>query len=222
MHRLAEYTKDGSIMGLITRDGPLYTSTPIHQALVRYLVQALPALATAVTITSSASADRSTLGLGFGMGFRKKRRPPTNAQAEERQSSWTSWVTTLVSGGTTKEEVTGKVEGGSTSRWPSFGLGSLGMGTMFGSSAEGVNGNAPPPPPGSAESGKKDRVDTASIASGHVVEQTEVVLPDLKAAVDADAEIELVWEKKDIWLEQNSGSRLYEKRRLMWIIVRLQ
>jgi hypothetical protein len=205
-------------MGLATRDGPLYTSSPIHQALVRYLVQALPALAPVVTITSSASADRSTLGLGFGMGFRKKPKLPSSAQEEDRQSSWTSWVPTLGSGGTTKQEVSKEAGAGSTSRWPSFGLSSLGMGTMFGNSTEGNNRDTAPP--GSAESGKTE-VDTASIASGHMVEQTEVVLPDLQAAVDADAEIELVWEKKDIWLEQNSGSKVYEKRRLTWIIVRL-
>jgi hypothetical protein len=114
---------------------------------------------------------------------------------------------------TTKE---GAVKEPGTSRWPSLGLSSLGMGTMFGTDA------APKPdlPPGrNVEVPARTEADQRSIASSHHVEQSEVVLTDLEAAVDSDEGIELVWEKKDIWLEETGGG--YEKRRLSWIVVRL-
>jgi hypothetical protein len=99
-------------------------------------------------------------------------------------------------------------------RWPSFGLSSLGMGTVFGSNSASTHS----PGPGGVEGPTKADAETRSIASSHLVEQSDVVLHDLEEAVDADVEIELVWEKKDIWLESPAGE--YEKRRLSWIIVR--
>jgi hypothetical protein len=64
-------------------------------------------------------------------------------------------------------------------------------------------------------------MDTASIlsTSSRHVEQSEVMLPDLQAAVDPNADVELVWDKKDIRLETLDPSGDYEKRRLSWIIV---
>jgi hypothetical protein len=144
------------------------------------------------------------------LGLRKKpKAPASTAQEEDRQSSWTSWVPTMSTTGAKEDTV--KDEG--ASRWPSFGLSSLGMGTMFGSDtkqdqAPARNVEIPV---------KNDDVETRSIASSHLVEQSEVVLTDLEAAVNTDAEIELVWEKKDIWLEGIDGAHV--KRRLSWIIV---
>jgi len=100
----------------------------------------------------------------------------------------------------------------STSRWPSFGLSSLGMGTMFGSDTKQDT-----PSVRNVEIPIKTDEETRSIASSHRVEQSEVVLTDLEAAVNAETEVELVWEKKDIWLEGADGDQ--EKRRLSWIIV---
>lgn len=114
--------------------------------------------------------------------------------------------------GTTKE--TSKESSGS--RWPSFGLSSMGMATMFGGSS---TPGSEPISAGTVEASTKTAEETASIASSHLVEQSEVVLTDLEAAVDTN-EIELVWDKKDIWLLGHDGE--YEKRRLTWIIVRLQ
>jgi len=158
------------------------------------------------------------------MGFRKKPRPPTSIQVEERQSSWTSWVPTLGLGAGVKDEGVTTTEGSTSSRWPSFGLGSLGMGTVFGGTGQTPEDKTQSEGgesamPALAGGVKKRETETASIASSHMVEQSEVVLPDLQAAVDADAEIELVWDKKDIWLESASGEGIYEKRRLTWIIV---
>jgi len=201
--------KEGTIAGLITRDGPLHTSQPIPDPMIRYLINALPLPPPVVTISTPISADRSSLGLGFGLGLRKKpKSPASNAQEEPRQSSWTSWVPTM-SGSATKEDT---VKEESTSRWPSFGLSSLGMGTMFGSDTKQDQ-----VPVRNVEIPVKTDDDTRSIASSHLVEQSEVVLTDLEAAVNPDAEIELVWEKKDIWPEGTDGDHV--KRRLSWIVV---
>jgi hypothetical protein len=63
--------------------------------------------------------------------------------------------------------------------------------------------------------------ETASVkttTTHHHVEQSEVVMPDLAAAVEGDAEVELSWDKKDIWLQvEDAGG--YEKRRVSWIVV---
>jgi hypothetical protein len=150
------------------------------------------------------------LGLGFGLGLRKKPKPPAStAQEEERQSSWTSWVPTMSSTGAKEDTVKGE----GASRWPSFGLSSLGMGTMFGSDTPKQDQT----PVRNVEVPVKADEETRSIASSHLVEQSEVVLTDLAAAVNPEAEIELVWEKKDIWLEGADGDHV--KRRLSWIIV---
>jgi hypothetical protein len=114
-----------------------------------------------------------------------------------------------MSGSATKED-TIKDEG--TSRWPSFGLSSLGMGTMFGSDTKQDEVSVR-----NVEIPIKTDEETRSIASSHLVEQSEVVVTDLEAAVNTDAEIELVWEKKDIWLEGADGDHV--KRKLSWIIV---
>jgi hypothetical protein len=202
--------KDRTRIGLITRDGPIHTSQPIPDSMIRYLINALPLPPPVATIRTPISADRSSLGLGFGLGLRKKPKPPASTvQEEERQSSWTSWVPTM-SGSATKED-TVKEEG--TSRWPSFGLSSLGMGTMFGNDTPKQD----QAPVRNVEIPVKADDETRSIASSHLVEQSEVVLTDLEAAVNTDAEIELVWEKKDIWLEGADGDNV--KRRLSWIIV---
>jgi hypothetical protein len=207
---LEHESKEGTIVGLITRDGPLHTSTPIQDSLIRYLINALPLPPPVVTISTPISADRSSLGLGFGLGLRKKpKAPASSAQDEERQSSWTSWVPTM-SGSATREE-TVKEQG--TSRWPSFGLSSLGMGTMFGNDTPKQDQD----PVRNVEIPIRADEETRSIASSHLVEQSEVVLTDLEAAVNPDAEIELVWEKKDIWLEEAGGDHV--KRRLSWIVV---
>jgi hypothetical protein len=105
------------------------------------------------------------------------------------------------------------VKGEGASRWPSFGLSSLGMGTMFGSDTPKQDQT----PVRNVEVPVKADEETRSIASSHLVEQSEVVLTDLAAAVNPEAEIELVWEKKDIWLEGADGDHV--KRRLSWIIV---
>jgi hypothetical protein len=202
--------REGTMAGVITRDGPIHTSTPIPDSLIRYLINALPLPPPVVTISTPISADRSSLGLGFGLGLRKKPKPPAStARDEERQSSWTSWVPSM-SGSATKEE-TVKEQG--TSRWPSFGLSSLGMGTMFGNDSPKQDQD----PVRNVEMPVKMDEETRSIASSHLVEQSEVVLTDLEAAVNPDAEIELVWEKKDIWLEGTDGDHV--KRRLSWIVV---
>jgi len=177
--------------------------------MTRYLINALPLPPPVVTIGTPVSADRSSLGLGFGLGLRKKPKATASiAQDGDRQSSWTSWVPTMSSSGTKEDTVNEE----STSRWPSFGLSSLGMGTMFGSDTKQDT-----PPVRNVEIPIKTDEETRSIASSHQVEQSEVVLTDLEAAVDANAEIELVWEKKDIWLEGTDGEHV--KRRLSWIIV---
>lgn len=111
-------------------------------------------------------------------------------------------------GSSTVKDETVKESG---TRWPSFGLGSLGIGTMFGSDTPKDQA-----PVRNVEIPVRDD-ETRSIASSHLVEQSEVVLTDLEAAVDGTAEIELVWDKKDIWLEEGGGE--YRKRRLSWIIV---
>jgi len=201
--------KEGTIAGLITRDWPVHTSQPIPDSMARYLINALPLPPPVVTISTPISADRSSLGLGFGLGLRKKpKAPASTAQEEQRQSSWTSWVPTMSSTGA--EEDTVKDEG--TSRWPSFGLSSLWMGTMFGSDTKQDQVSVR-----NVEIPVKADEETRSIASSHLVEQSEVVLTDLEAAVNTDAELELVWEKKDIWLEGADGDHV--KRRLSWIIV---
>ena len=203
------HVRDGSMIGLVTREGPVYTTAPVPDSLNRYLINALPLPPPNVTIASP-TPDRSSLGLGFGLGMRKKPRPPIEDVSGERQSSWTSWVPGMP--GTAKE--TTKESSGS--RWPSFGLSSMGMATMFGGSS---TPGSEPISAGTAEASTKTAEETASIASSHLVEQSEVVLTDLEAAVDTN-EIELVWDKKDIWLLGHDGE--YEKRRLTWIIVRLQ
>jgi hypothetical protein len=202
-------SKEGTVAGLINQDGPIHNSQPIPDPMIRYLINALPLPPPVVTISTPISTDRSSLGLGFGLGLRKKPKPPAStAQEEDRQSSWTSWVPTM-SGSATKED---SVKDEGTSRWPSFGLNSLGMGTMFGSDTKQDQA-----PVRNVEIPVKADDDTRSIASSHLVEQSEVVLTDLEAAVNTDAEIELVWEKKDIWLEGVDGDHV--KRRLSWIIV---
>jgi hypothetical protein len=221
--------------GLITRNGPIHLSSPIPPPLVRYLTNALPNPPPTVRTATPVVADRSSLGLGFGLGLRRK--PAGGKADEERQSSWTSWVPGIGIGAsgsstpTTRTREADEKKSGA-SRWPRFGLGSLGVGTVFGAGkeAEPVQG----PSDQSASSGQPVTVaegsssittkgGTISTAPGHLiqhhVEQTKVDMPDLKAAVDAEAEIELMWEKKDIWLPLERADETYEKRRVSWIIV---
>jgi hypothetical protein len=223
--------------GLITRSGPIHLSSTIPRPLVRYLINALPTPPPTVRTATPVSADRSSLGLGFGLGLRRK--PAGGKADEERQSSWTSWVPGIgigASGSSTPTVRPGAREAdekkSGASRWPSFGLGALGVGTVFGAGkeAEPVQG----PSDQSASSGQfvtgtegfssiTTKDGTGSTAPAHVnqhhVEQTKVDMPDLQAAVDAEAEIELMWEKKDIWLPIKRIGETYEKRRVSWIIV---
>jgi hypothetical protein len=215
---LHEQLDDGAVTGLMSRDGPIYTSASVDDSLIRYLVNTLPPPPSVENAPLPTSTDRSSLGLGFGLGLRRKPKPASGGvapiQNDERQSSWTSWVPGIGIGSgsaTVKEEAGGEEEKSTTTRWPSFGLSSLGMGTMFGTGTgseqkQQVGDRATLP-------------ETASIASSHQVEQSEVVLNDLEAAVEADVEVELLWDKKDIWLDSGNDGKEFTKRRLMWIIV---
>lgn len=50
-----------------------------------------------------------------------------------------------------------------------------------------------------------------------MVIQTDVILPDLEAA-QAEPDLELVWDSRNIWLHMGEG---YEEQHLSWIIVSL-
>ena len=80
------------------------------------------------------------------------------------------------------------------------------------------------------EIGSINSEETLSVKDAHGVEQSEVAVKDLQEAVQAEDEIELSWEKKDIWLantnlhgdnegDKEVGKGRYEKRRVAWIIV---
>lgn len=227
-------SQDVSGIGLITRTGPLHLSCPVPSSLVRYLVNALPAPPPVIHVTSPATADRSSLGLGFGLGFRRKpvsTTTSTKGEDEDRQSSWTSWVPGLGAGAasgssTPTTRVRAETET-KTSRWPSFGLSSLGVGTVFGmgKETETASGSGRRSLEEERQKGNEAETsissETASVkttTTHHHVEQSEVVMPDLAAAVEGDAEVELSWDKKDIWLQvEDAGG--YEKRRVSWIVV---
>lgn len=247
--------------GLIGRQGPLHpSSSEMDTSLIRFLVHqlrtSLPPPTVPTLPAAPSHAERSTLGLGFGLGGRRKK-PISEAGAgagggrndDSRSSSstWTSWVPTIGLG-TPKDPQDGdkalqpSPETGAEpqSRWPSFGLG--GVGTVFGlgkSSAEGssttidqksdtsvkepINPYIQPP---------ETKAESVKDVLGHGVEQSEVAVKDLQEAVQAEDEIELSWEKRDIWLkspapaagdesegESENEKAGYEKRRVAWIIV---
>jgi hypothetical protein len=70
------------------------------------------------------------------------------------------------------------------------------------------------------EDGSTSR-ETESFKDAHGVEQSKVAVKDLQEAVQVEDEIELSWEKKDIWLPltPRGEKEEYEKRRVAWIIV---
>ncbi len=61
-------------------------------------------------------------------------------------------------------------------------------------------------------------VEVVEPASSHV-EQSPVALPDLRAAVQADTQVELTWDGRGVWVRVSSQEEGYVKRRLSWIIV---
>ena len=76
--------------------------------------------------------------------------------------------------------------------------------------------------------GQEDAADEGSETSTsndpnvQLVKQSLVALPDLRAAVQADSQIELTWDGRGVWFRpQPDDDDAYIKRRLTWILVRL-
>jgi hypothetical protein len=95
----------------------------------------------------------------------------------------------------------------------------------MGKEAQTASGSGRRSPEEERQKGNEDDTSTSSETASvkttnthHHVEQSEVVMPDLAAAVEGDTEVELSWDKKDIWLEVEDAGK-YEKRRVSWIIV---
>lgn len=227
--------------GLLGKEGPLHLPqvhfTEDHQALLRFLTHQLhlalpPRPAPAPPPSTTLHTERSTLGLGFGLGGRRKTPStlsPEVVKEETRSTSWTAWVPGM--GGSSSGAAPTKAvqpESGS-GRWPALGFG--GMSTVFGL-GRGAQDDKPRVKDQSAQTSTANEVgkETAPVqsseagprvdsAQAHHVEQSEVALPDLQEAVQPEDEIQLSWEKKDVWLPGGDGE--YEKRRVAWIIVSL-
>lgn len=209
--------------GLIKREGPISrsTSTSAERPLLRFLVHqlhlALPPSPTPPPPPATTHNDRSTLGLGFGLGGRRKKAPSTLAPEVEdkaRSTSWTAWVpgmSAIGAGNEFKADKEAPTEGGA-GRWPSLGLG--GMGAMFGLGKSSTTETGQTQKETSNRQFVEVEVDRTQ---AHQVEQSEVVLPDLQEAVQPEDEIQLSWDKKDVWLLDGDGQ--FGKRRVTWIIV---
>lgn len=176
-----------------------------------------------------------------------------NDDSRSSSSTWTSWVPSIglglpkdsQDGDKTLHPPSGPGPGSEPqSRWPSFGLG--GVGTVFGLGKSPAEITSPSiehksdtikqplkevTQPSETEAGQREGdAESVKDVHGHGVEQSEVAVKDLQEAVQAEDEIELSWEKKDIWLKSPSPSSAdeseavpgkvgYEKRRVAWIIV---
>lgn len=185
-------------VGAISKDGPISTP-PTDPALTRYLVGLL-----------RDSLPREMV----------HRIIPKEVEQQDRKSSWTGWVPSI---GLAPKSSTSKDAPQKKSRWPGLGLGGLGetigIGGVFslgGSKTEKSSANGRP------VSVAEDRDTTATLVDysdsgtvhSHEVVQSDVVLPDLKAA-QVEPELELKWGSRDIWIGHE-----VEERCLKWIIVR--